>query len=209
MKGIRMNDTIRDKQIIRDLIEQWVLWRDTRMWDKFRSVWHDDGQIWATWFQGTADEFIRISEDGYRRGVRILHTLGGMAIDIADTRAIAQTKMTIHQRASVDRVLCDVTCRGRFYDFIEKRPVANGHDGWGIVLRRGVFDQDRIDVVEPGAKLQLDKELLAQFPEGYRHLAYLQTRVGLTVNRSRPGLDGPELEALYAKGADWLAGKTI
>jgi hypothetical protein len=57
--------------------------------------------------------------------------------------------------------------------------------------------------------LTLDRTLLEQFPVGYRHLAYLQTKGGFTVKRDLPGTDGPEVDALYAKGADWLAGKAI
>lgn len=200
---------VADRLAIRELIEHWAVWRDARMWDRFRTVWHEDGEMWATWFQGTAEEFIRLSEEGYCGGVRVSHTLGGMAIDIARARAIAQTKMTIVQRALVEGVLCDVTCFGRFYDFIEKRPVDNSHEGWGIVLRRLIYEQDRIDPVEPATRLRLDQELLANFPPGYRHLAYLQSRLGLQVKCDLPGLDGPELEALYTKGADWLQGKSI
>jgi SnoaL-like domain len=32
-----------DRLAIRALIENWVLWRDARMWDRFRTVWHKDG----------------------------------------------------------------------------------------------------------------------------------------------------------------------
>ena len=195
-----------DRLAIRELIEHWVMWRDARMWEKFRTVWHADGEMWATWFQGSAEAFIRVSEDGYRRGVRVLHTLGGMTIEIAGMRAIAQTKATIVQRGEVDGILCDVTCMGRFYDFIEKRDIDNGHDGWGIVRRRLIYEQDRIDPVDPAARLTLDPDLLAQFPTGYRHLAYLQSRIGLPVKRDLPGLEGPELDALYAQGAAWLKG---
>ena len=46
-------------------------------------VWHDDGWMMATWFQGSADAFIAVSQQGYDRGVRMLHFLGGSAIDIA------------------------------------------------------------------------------------------------------------------------------
>ena len=52
----------------------------------------------------------------------------------------------------------------------------------------------------------LDVELLARFPEGYRHLAYVQTLVGYEVKRDMPGLDGPELERLYEQGQEWLKG---
>jgi len=115
-----MNDAA-DKLAIRELIENWALWRDACLWDRFRTVWHDDGQMWATWFQGSADEFIRVSKEGYSRGVRVVHMLGGTTIDIAGHRAIAQTKMSITQRGAIDGVACDVVCAGRFYDFIEQR----------------------------------------------------------------------------------------
>ena len=83
--------------------------------------------------------------------------------------------MTIAQRALVDGVLCDVVCTGRFYDFLEKRD-----DRWGLVLRQPIYEKDRPDPVDPAARLDLDAALLARFPEGYRHLAYLQTRIGYT-----------------------------
>jgi hypothetical protein len=160
--------------------------------------------MWATWFQGSYEEFIKVSQEGYERGVRIMHMLGGMSINIRGKRAIAQTKMTISQRAEVEGVLCDVVCSGRFYDLLEKRK-----GKWGIVLRRLAYEKDRLDPVEPGTWPKLDKKLLAQFPEGYRHLAYLQTRIGYKVKPDMPGLDGPELDALYAKGEAWLKGKKL
>jgi hypothetical protein len=187
-----------DRRVIRDLIENWAVWRDALMWDRFRTLWHDDGRMMATWFQGTAEEFIKVSKEGYARGVRILHFLGGSAIDVEGRRAIAQTKMTISQRAAVDGVVCDVVCTGRFYDFLEKR------NRWGLVLRQPIYEKDRLDPVDPAARLELDKNLLAEFPEGYRHLAYLQTRIGYKVKPDMPGLDGPEVAALYQRGDVWL-----
>jgi hypothetical protein len=190
-----------DLRVIRELIENWAVWRDALMWDRFRTVWHEDGRMMATWFQGTAEEFIKVSEEGYARGVRILHFLGGSSIDVVGPRAIAQTKMTISQRAAVDGVLCDVVCTGRFYDFFEKR-----RDRWGLVLRQPIYEKDRLDPLDPAASLVLDKTLLAQFPEGYRHLAYLQTRIGYQVKSDMPGLDGSQVVALYHRGEDWLKG---
>jgi hypothetical protein len=195
---------VEDKRQIRELVENWAVWRDAMMWQRFRTVWHDDGRMMATWFQGTADEFIKVSREGYDRGVRILHFLGGSSIDLAGARAIAQTKMTISQRALVEDVLCDVVCTGRFYDFLEKR------DGrWGFVLRQPIYEKDRLDPLDPAASLKLDAKLLAQFPEGYRHLAYIQTRIGYKVKPDMPGLDGPEVAALYRRGDAWLRGEKI
>jgi hypothetical protein len=193
-----------DRLEIRDLLENWAVWRDAGDWDRFASVWHEDGWMSATWFQGPARDFIRVSREGWDKGVSILHFLGGSSIDLAGTRAIAQTKMTISQRATVDDIACDVTCTGRFYDFFERRGEA-----WGIVLRQPIYERDRLDPVDPAATLKLDPAVLVQFPEGYRHLAYVQTKIGYTVKRDMPTLKGPEVERLYAAGAAWLAGKAL
>ena len=196
--------TERDVRTIRQLLENWVVWRDAGDWERFRSVWHDDGVMMATWFQGVAAEFIRVSREGWDRGVSILHFLGGSAVDLQGQRAVAQTKMTISQRASVHAVLVDVVCTGRFYDFLEKR------DGrWAIVLRQPIYEKDRMDPVSPSARLELDPAQLALFPEGYRHLAYLQSQIGYKVKTDMPGLKGAEVTALYARGARWLQGEPL
>ena len=196
-----MTEDIIERLAIRDLVENWALWRDAGDWDRFLTCWHPDGRMNATWYQGPAADFIRASREGWAKGVSILHFLGGTTIDRAGNRAIAQTKMTISQRGPVDGVICDVVCTGRFYDFIEKR------DGrWGVFMRQPIYEKDRLDPVLPDAKLSLDPDLLAQFPEGYRHLAYIQTKIGYTVKRDMPGLRGPEVEALYRRGKVWLDG---
>jgi hypothetical protein len=198
----RMSDgEIADRLAIAALVNNWAVWRDAGDWDRFRTLWHDDGRMMATWFQGSADAFVAASREGWEKGVSILHFLGGIAIDLAKTRAVAQTKMTISQRGEVHGVLCDVVCTGRFHDFLEKR------DGrWGLVLRQPIYEKDRLDPVDPAARLELDRELLRLFPEGYRHLAYLQTQIGYEVKRDMPGLRGREVEALYRRGRVWLEG---
>jgi hypothetical protein len=200
-----MNDIEQNEQLvrlaIREVVDNWAVWRDAGDWERFRGVWHDDGVMMATWFQGTADEFIRVSKEGWERGVSILHFLGGFSVDVAGNRAIAQTKMTISQRGDVDGVKCDVVCTGRFYDFFENR---NGQ--WKIVLRQPIYEKDRIDPVDPSVQLSLEPALLESFPEGYRHLAYIQSKIGYPVKRDMPGLKGSEVEALYARGKRWLEG---
>ncbi|SAK95351.1 hypothetical protein AWB76_07125 [Caballeronia temeraria] len=199
-----MDKNLIDNLLIRDAVENWAVWRDAGDWQRFRTVWHDDGVMMATWFQGSADDFIRVSKEGWDRGVSILHFLGGTSIDLAGARAIAQTKMTISQRAVVDDVPCDIVCTGRFYDFFVKTD-----DGWKVLLRQPIYEKDRIDSTVPGVAPVLDPEILGRFPEGYRHLAYAQTKIGYTVKRNMPGLKGPEVEALYTKGRAWLAGGPI
>jgi hypothetical protein len=103
-----MDEEALDRLAIRQLVENWVVWRDAGDWERFRTVWHDDGRMMATWTQGTADEFIAISRAGFDKGVSILHFLGGHSADLKGSRAISQTKMTISQRALVHGVLVDV-----------------------------------------------------------------------------------------------------
>ena len=193
-----------DDLALRRLVQDWAVWRDAGDWERFATCWHDDARMMATWFQGPASEFIKVSRAGFERGVRILHFLGGTSVDLAGPRAIVQTKMTISQRALAEGVLVDVVCTGRFYDFCEKR---NGR--WAVVLRQPIYEKDRMDAVDPAATPMLDPTLLAEFPEGYRHLAYIQTRIGYKVKRDMPGLSGPEVTALYASGARWLAGAAL
>ncbi len=211
-----MDDELADRLAIRDVVETWVSARDAADWEAFRDCWHDDGYMMATWFQGPKDDFIRASQEGWAKGVNILHYTGGCRITLAKAaptsgqaevthpRAIAQTRMTIMQRAEVDGVLCDATCIGRFYDFFERRA-----GRWAIVLRQPIYEKDRLDPVDPAAELTLDRDLLARFPEGYRHLAYLHARAGFAVKEDMPGLRGPGVERLYARGAAWLAGEPL
>lgn len=196
-----MTNQIEDTRAIREVVENWALWRDAGDWERFATVWHPEAEMWATWFQGPAQKFIEVSRDGFNRGVSILHFLGGFTCDIAGNRSIAQTKMSISQRAEVHGVAVDVLCVGRFYDFFEKR------DGnWKIVRRRLIYEKDRMDPLDPSATLKLDPALVAKFPEGYRYLGYLQTSIGFKVKDGLPGLRGPSVDKLYAEGKAWLAG---
>ena len=164
-----------------------------------------DGRMMATWTQGTGDEFIEISKQGWAKGVSILHFLGGISVDLAGNRAIAQTKMTISQRAEVEGVLCDVRLHRAVLRFPRKARRALGHRAAPADLREGPHGPGR----RPAQRLCSTGRCSSSFRAGYRHLAYLQTRIGYTVKRDMPGLKGPEVEALYARGAAWLQGKPI
>jgi hypothetical protein len=195
-----------DKLQIIEVVQNWALWRDAGDWERFRTVWHDDGWMTATWFQGPAEKFIEVSKAGFDKGVSILHFLGGSSVDVQGARAVAQTKMTISQRGQVDRETVDVVCTGRFYDFFEKRPSTAGDGRWAIVRRQPIYEKDRMDPLDPSAAVVLEKNLLNSFPEGYRHLAYLQTKLGYKIKLDLPQLKGPVVERLYRHGRAWLAG---
>jgi hypothetical protein len=197
-----MNEDVLDALAIRDVVDKWVLYSDAGDWARFAALWHPEGFMSATWFQAPAADFVKARREGWEKGVSIMHSLGAHSADIVGSRAIAQTKMIISQRAPVHGVLCDVVCTGRFYDFFEK---VGGR--WLMVRRQPIYEKDRMDPVDPAASVKLDPALLAKYPEGYRHLAYLQAQVGYKPKeKGMPGLKGPEVETLYAEGKAWLAG---
>ena len=190
-----MGDDVLERLAIRELVENWAVWRDAGDWERFRTVWHDDGRMMATWFQGTGGRVHRREPRRLRQGCQ--HpALPGRQL----RRPRGQPR---HRPDQDDDLAARPRARragrrrlhGRFYDFLEKR------DGrWGLVLRQPIYEKDRMDPVDPAARLTLDPACSKRFPEGYRHLAYLQTQIGFTVKPDMPGLKGPEVEALYARG---------
>ena len=192
-----------DRLAVIEVVHNWALWRDAGDWERFGTVWHDDGWMTATWFQGPAAEFIKVSRAGFEKGVSILHFLGGSSVDLKGSRAIAQTKMTISQRGSLEGELVDVVCTGRFYDFFEKRA-----GRWAIVRRQPIYEKDRMDAVDPSVQIKLEADLLGSFPDGYRHLGYLQAKLGFKIKRDLPQLKGAAVERLYRDGRAWLDGTT-
>lgn len=191
-----------DRAAIRELIENWVIWRDGGEWDRFAELWHPRGWMAATWFQAGAADFVERSRRAWEDGLTVYHVLGGTSVDLAGDRAVAQTRMQIVQRAPVHGVEADVTCLGRFWDALER---VGGR--WLLRLRQPVYELDQLRPVDPAATVRLDPALLASFPAGYRHLAYLQTGLGFDVARDLPGTRGPAMDALRAKGRRWLAGE--
>jgi len=203
-----IND-LQEELLVRRMVERWAVWRDAGDWERFATVWHPEGVMMATWFQGPFVEFIRVTKEGWSKGVSILHFLGGSAVEVKGERAIAQTKMTISQRGNVQgvdgaAVMCDVVCTGRFYDFVVK------HEGqWKLLHRQPIYEKDRIDPLDSTAQLKLDEVKLASMPKGYRHLAYIQTGIGYKVKMDMPMLEGAEVDELYKRGARWLAGGAL
>ena len=194
-----MDTEFYERLILREIIENWAIWRDTANWKEFRSLWHDDGVMSATMFQGPVNDFIKQAQESHEKGIRAQHVLGGSSINVVHNRATAQTRATIGQRAKIHKVICDVICTIQFVDLFEKRD-----EKWGLVFRQGVYEKDRLDPVDTSKTVILDKNILAKFPEGYCHLAYLQTNAGLDVKTDMPGSSGPEFEALIYKMKNWI-----
>jgi SnoaL-like domain len=200
-----MDDDVIARLHIREVVENWVIWRDSGHWERLRTCWHTDGRMQTVWFQGPADDFIAHAAGPRPRGGPSGHVLGGTSVDLKGERAIAESKVSIQVRATIEGVPCDVLSASRFYDFFERRA-----GRWAIVLRQVIYEKDRIDPIDPAATPPvLDPALLGQFPEGFRYFGYIQTRGGWNPKRDTPTLRSPEAERLYAAGKAWLDGKPL
>ena len=190
-----------DRQSIREAIENWMIWRDGGEWERFATLWHPQGRMHTTWFQASGAEFVARSKRAFETGITVLHLMSGTSIDVVGDRAVSQTRSTIMQRGKIDGIEVDVACHGRFWDAWERL------DGvWLLRLRQPIYEIDHLVPLSPDAALHLDPTLLGSFPVGYRHLAYLQTKLGFDVIKTMPGTHGPEIAGLRARGRAWLAG---
>jgi len=195
-----MEQQFEDILRIRDAIERWVVYRDAREWDKFAELWDPEGIMATTGGEVPFRQFIQTVRKRTAEGLNVLHNLSGTAVEVRGDHAVAMTKFVFVQRAPIDGVLCDVTCYERHYDLWRKT------DGkWGLYYRATIADKDRIDPVDPDAKLVFDPAILNQYPVEYRYLAYLKEKAGHPVSKDCPRLSGGSAtEELFKKGEDWL-----
>lgn len=101
---VEARSDIFDRMEIRELLDNWVVWRDAGDWERFATVWHEEGRMVATWCQVGAADFIAGCRKGFESGIIALHSLGAKSIDVKESRAVTQSKMQIVQRARVHDV---------------------------------------------------------------------------------------------------------
>ena len=191
-----------DRAAIAEAVNNWGLWRDTGRWERLRSLYMPDAIMHTTWFVGPAAEFIDCSIEAAKRpGVQVQHFVGACSVELNGDKAIAETRMVLLLRAPLQGVDVDVTCYSRAYDRFVR------HEGaWRIQVRENIYEKDRLDPVDPSARVELDADELARLPYGYRHLAYMQTKGGARITPDLPMPGSETLARLYAQGARWLSG---
>ena len=186
-----------DRAAIIEAVANWALWRDTGRWEKLRGLYAEDAIQHTTWFVGRAREFID------RVAARPLggsqHFVGACAVELNGDRAIAETRLVLLVRGTLHGVEVDVTCYARSYDrFVRAAGL------WRIQRREMIYEKDRLDPVDPAARMVLDQAALARYPGGYRHLAYLQAAGGARITPELPVPGSEALRRLYAEGEKWL-----
>lgn len=194
---------MQDELFIWRLLLGWPVWRDSSDWPSLQACWHEDGYMVTTSGMATAKEFVTAAAAASKKGLDVQHFVGGISIEIENGRAIAQSKVILSQRAPVDGVICDAQCQGRFLDFLERR-----EGRWGISLRLPIYERSRLDSVEP-ASINLDQQLLDRFPIGYRYLAYLQVKNGMSICTDLPEPRSRAADKILELSRLWLNGAAV
>lgn len=179
--------------------------RDTNDWEGLAAAYWPGSRVRVTWFDGSIEEFVDASRASMHPGrVRGFHSIAPERAELSESgdRALVESRGQVLLRPTVEGVECDLTSWCRFVAGLERR------DGeWRMAWFDNIYVKDRIDPTGPGARVEVDAELLASARVSYRWLTYTNERRGIRVPDDLPGDDRDDLvEALWSDARRWLAG---
>ena len=189
-----MSLPIEDTFQINKLITGWIH-RDLGEWDQLRGLFHPDGTIEVTWFDGKFSDFV---EGSIRMGgskIKTKHLIGTPVITFQGDRAFVETNAVIVGQNLELGLGCET--HNRFIDTAEKR------DGvWKLVKRQSVYDMGSFTF--PLGLVEIDRTVTAKYPPEYAALAYLLEMSGFPVKRVY-ATRGSDLEkSMKAEVYRWL-----
>jgi hypothetical protein len=195
--------SLADKQACAELIQTWGMARDRGRWTELLATFAPEGEIAVSWFRGAFAEFVERCRQSFAAGTRSKHLIWPSVVRTNGGRAVAESNIAILVRQSIDGILVDLTSYGRFFDRLERR------DRWMMVERAAIYEQDRLDPVEPSDAFDrmMQNADVAKFPAAYRYMAFRVLAAGRSL-ASPIYCDGAvETNELYARYAAWLDGK--
>lgn len=192
-----MNTHLNDRQQLNDLMNGWMH-RDLGEWQQLRDLFHRDGTIEITWFEGLAGDFVDGSMRMGASDLRTKHLIASPAVtfNASGNKAILETNAIILAENVKLNIGCE--CHNRFYDLAEKR------DGvWKLFHRQSVYDMGTFTF--PLGPVEIDRRIAAKYPREYAALAYLLEQSGFPPGRVF-ATRGSDLEAnMKAEGQRWLS----
>ncbi|HCB1497734.1 TPA: nuclear transport factor 2 family protein [Klebsiella michiganensis] len=196
-----MYNLLGDRLQITDLLTGWMH-RDLGEWDQLRNLFHPDGTIEITWFEGLASDFVDGSMRMGTSDVRTKHLIGTPVVtfNAEATRAIVETNAMIIG----ENIKLNLGCIGhnRFYDMAEKR------DGvWKLFHRQSIYDMASFTF--PLGVVGIDQSTVEKYPREYAALAYLLEKSGFPVQRVFATRGSILEQQMKAGGKRWLSGQPI
>lgn len=192
-----MQSQLQDRQQLNDLMNGWMH-RDLGEWSQLSELFHPDGKIEVTWFEGLVSDFVTGSMRMGASDLRSKHLIASPAItfNAGGDKAILETNAMIIGDNVKLNLGCE--CHNRFYDLAEKR------DGvWKLLYRQSVYDIGTF--IFPCGPVPIDQMIVVKYPREYAALAYLLEQAGFPLGRVF-ATRGSELEAkMKADGKHWLS----
>ena len=185
-----------------DVVQRWAFYRDQKRWQDLQDIFTSDGEIHVCWYKGSATGFVEHlrSRDQARAGMAKHHIFPSV-VDVSGTRALAETSAVIMVRQMIGDILVDLNSKGRFLDRLEK------HNGkWLIRERIAVYEQDRMDPVEPSEAFDrlLQEADTSIYPVAYRYMGFRVAAAGGQLVEPVITDDCRELLAIKTRFASWL-----
>lgn len=190
-----MTDRLEDRLQITDLITGWMH-RDLGEWTRLRELFHPDGTIEVTWFEGKFSEFVDGSMRMGSSDLRTKHLIGTPVVMLHGDKAVVETSaMIVGENVRID-LGCNV--HNHFFDLAEKR------DGrWKLLKRQSVYDMGTFTF--PRGLVDIDHAVVKRYPREYAPLAYVLEKSGFPVERVF-ATRGSDLEkSMKADASAWLA----
>lgn len=192
-----MQNQLQDRQQLNDLMNGWMH-RDLGEWDQLRNLFHSDGTIEITWFEGLGSDFVDGSIRMGASDVRTKHLIAAPVItfNASGSKAILETNAMIIAENVKLNVGCE--CHNRFYDMAEKR------DGvWRLFRRQSIYDMGTFTF--PLGLVEIDQTVVSKYPREYATLAYVLEKSGFPMQRVF-ATRGSELEqSMKRDGQKWLS----
>lgn len=192
-----MQNQNNDRQQLNDLVNGWIH-RDLGEWAQLRDLFHPDGTIEITWFEGLASDFVDGSMRMGASDLRTKHliTLPRITFNADGNKATLETNAVIIAENVKLNIGCE--CHNRFFDLAEKR------DGvWKLFHRQSIYDMGTFTF--PQGWVEIAQKDVVSYPREYAPLAYLLEKSGFPLGRVF-ATRGSELEAkMKAEGQRWLA----
>lgn len=191
-----MNNQLQDRQQLNDLVNGWMH-RDLGKWAQLRNLFHPDGTIEITWFEGLASDFVEGSMRMGASDLRTKHLIASPAVTFNDAgnKAILETNAIIIAENVKLNIGCE--CHNRFYDLAEKREGV-----WKLFHRQSIYDIGTFTF--PLGPVEIDRNIALKYPREYAALAYLLECSGFPLGRVF-ATRGSELETtMKAVGQRWL-----
>jgi hypothetical protein len=199
------NDEMIEKNKIRELIEFERYCRDYSYFEQERACWWDDGQVFATWFKGSVDDFLNCSIA--KNKSPSCHKINNTIVWMNGDKAIAECLCMITFRTKLGYEPVDLHSWCRLHYRVEKRD-----DKWGILYFEGIYEKDRIDPVFSDSRWFVPREELTKFRPinwnmCFRLTNYAADSHGRGIENSEEwcGVDKPEtIRKLYEESSIWM-----